>query len=127
MGRSQTQGESISLEEIEEGDIPLRYQMSRARIIIISKVLKRLRELQCPELCIPETPLLKVIEKYEKWKYRAEEIRHFIEDKHHEIAQKIEYEIFIHYSSEIEQEEVEKLNKKSMMDDRVMAQLKKEL
>ncbi len=127
MDKNQTQGENISLDEIEHGDIPLRYQMSRARIIIISKVLKRLNELCCPELCIPSEPLSRVIKRYTKWKERAEEIRHFIEEKHQDISQKIEYDIFVHYSTEIEQEEVTKLNKRSMMDNRVYEQLKKEL
>ncbi len=126
MGKKQTQGDNTSLSEIEEGNISLRYQMSRARMIIIAKVLKRLSELQCPELCIPKEPLDEVIAKYKKWHGRANEIRTFIEENHSDIAQKVEYNIFVHYSNEIEQEEVENLNRKSMMDSRVYEQLKKE-
>lgn len=125
MNKKQTQGKNTTFEDIEKEkyDIPTRYQMSRARIIIISKVLKRLNELKCPDLCIPIEPLDQVIATYEKWRIRSEEIRNFIEKKHPKLSQKIEYEIFMHYAKEIKQEEVEKLNKKSMMDTRVFEKL----
>jgi CPA1 family monovalent cation:H+ antiporter len=126
MEKQQIHGKQVTFEEIEENDISLRYQMARARMIIIAKVLKRLRELQCPELCIPKKPIETIIQKYEKWQSRAKEVRAFIESKYPQIAQSVEYEIFINYSKEIKQEEVEKLNKKSMMDNRVFEKLIKD-
>lgn len=124
-GQEQIQGKMVAEKDIDHKDISCRYQIARARLIVISKVIKRLHELQSSGLCIPINPLEKVINQYKQWEIHADETRKYIEDKYPAISKRVEYAIFSQYSKQVELDIMKRLNDKSILDGRVFAQLKK--
>lgn len=124
-GRGLIENPPIELNKIKTEDIPLRYQITRARSIILRKVLRRLNEFSEAGLCIPKKSLKKIITKYEKWAKKAESHNIHIEENYPKICRKGEYEIFSQYTKDLEHEYITHLTDKSILDPRVSLFLQK--
>ncbi len=125
-GEKQIQGAPIDLKKLEGKDIPLRYQMTRARAIILRKVLRRLNEFTEAGLCIPKKELSLVINQYKKWADKAEEGRLYILKKYPKISRQGEYKIFSQYTKDLEHSLIKGLEQKSILNNRVSLFLQKE-
>lgn len=125
-GEKQVQGSPLNLDTLKIEDVPLRYQVVRARSVILRKVLRRLQEFQEGSLCIPKKALDVVIKKYEQWADRAESSRIHLLERYPKVCRKGEYQIFSHYTRDLEDEYINKLTEKSILNIRVSRFLKKE-
>ncbi|HID91892.1 TPA: sodium:proton antiporter [Candidatus Gracilibacteria bacterium] len=118
-GAKQIQGPYIDLGKIAEEEIPLRYQMTRARTVILKKVLRRLEEFACPDLCIPKNAINIVIAQYKKWSQKAEDDNAHLLEKYPKICRKGEYAIIGEYIKDLEQEYIKQLEEKSILNAKV--------
>lgn len=125
-GEKQVQGSPLNLETLKIEDVPLRYQMVRARSVILRKVLRRLQEFEEGSLCIPQDALNKVIHQYKQWADRSEKSRVRLLEKYPKVCRKGEYQIFSNYTRDLEDEYINKLTEKSILNMRVSRFLKKE-
>jgi len=114
-GSQQIQGSPINLSEITNEEIPLRYQMTRARSVVLKTVLRRLEEFSCPDLCIPKEAISVVIRQYKKWSAKAENDNAHLLEKYPKICRKGEYEILTQYTKDLEQEYIKQLEVKSIL------------
>jgi monovalent cation:H+ antiporter, CPA1 family len=115
----QIQGNPADLKKIQLKDVPVRYQISRARIILTAKVIKRFEELKEANVSMPSNVIDIVIQQYRRWNTESVEQQDFLLAKYSDCIKKQEFIILSQFLDTLEKNLVSDLHEKSILEERV--------
>ena len=119
-----TPQDSVEMIKIHNRSVQERYELSRARLILTSKVIKRLDEISSSELGICDDALQVVIKQYKIWNESAKRNKEGILSEFPEEVLKIEKGIFSRFLKFLESSIISNMYEESLLDKRVFSRLK---
>ena len=121
----QIKGNPTDLKKIQAKDVPVRYQIARARIILTAKVIKKLEEMKKANICLSTKVIDFVVKQYKKWNEESIEQQEYLLKRYPDRIKKEEFIILSQFLDTLEKNLVSDLHEKSILEERVFEHMYK--